>query len=267
MNKISKALKAVVEIIKNPRLLNNVLNTPEVWDEYVKKRFNLSNGLSVVKIGDLFDNEEEIIYPYSFSDGGSLPTDLILLKKAAKSFDACKYFEIGTWRGESVVNVADIAEKCYTLNLSDSEMRELNFNENYIKQIGCYIKNTKNIICLKGNSLNFNYKKYKNKFDLVFIDGEHHYDYVLSDTKNVFKYLIHSNSIVIWHDYAYTPERVRNQVLAAILDGTPKEIHNKIYHPEGTISAIFINKKIKGNILDKYKQPENIYKIKLKQDN
>ncbi len=264
MKKIKKTIKAIFLIIKNPWLLNKVLNTPSVWNEYVKTNYNFDNGLPVISFYELFDNPEETIFPYSFADGGSLPTDLFLLKSLARKFYNCKYFEIGTWRGESAVNVASVAKECYSLNLSENEMEKLSLKKEYIEQIGMYSKNIKNITHIKGNSLNFDFSSLNKKFDLIFIDGEHHYDYVLNDTKKVFANLLHQNSIVVWHDYAFTPEEVRNQVLAGILDGTPKEFHKFLYHVEGTKSAIFIREKIKAKKLKSMPAPEYTYEVKLK---
>src|SRR5690606_41176729 len=58
-----------------------------------------------------------------------------------------------------------------------------------------------------------------------------------SDTENVFKHLIHENSIIVWHDYAYNPEKVRFEVMQGILDGIPKKFHSNIYHVANTMCA------------------------------
>jgi len=261
MSKISKALKAIRLIVKNPALLNNILDSSDEWEKYVKTKYQLNTGLQVVKPEQLFDITENTVYPYTFTDGGSLITDLLLLKNAAASFEKCLFFEFGTWRGESVANVANIAKECYTLNLSDIEMKELNLSLEYINQIGMFSKSLKNVHHLKGNSLDFNYSGLNEKFDLVFIDGNHHYKYVKSDTQNTFAHLVHEKSIIIWHDYAYDPETVRNQVLAGILDGTPQEKHKCLYHVEGTKCAVYFPKEIAGENLEQLKVPDVLFKI------
>jgi len=64
--------------------------------------------------------------------------------------------------------------------------------------------------------------EFNDTFDVLFIDGDHRYDYVKNDTAKVFRHLVHNKSIVLWHDYAYSPGQVRYEVLAGILDGVPE---------------------------------------------
>lgn len=264
MKKIRKTFKAVFAILKNPWLLNKVLNTPELWDEYVKKNYKLDMGLPVIPFKYFFNNTVDSIFPYSFSDGGSLPTDILLLKSIAARYKDCRYFEIGTWRGESVANVAEVAKECFTLNLSPEEMKSMNLRNEYIEQTAMLSSSIENITHLSGNSLNFDFSSVNKNFDLVFIDGEHHYDYVLNDTKKVFANLIHENTIIVWHDYAFSPEEIRNQVLAGILDGTPVSLHKYLYHVQGTKSAVFIREEIESYPLQKLAKPEYLFEVKMK---
>lgn len=198
-----------------------MLSDDLVWNKYLIKKHNISNGLPVLDLHQFSKPFSEKLEHYAFLDGGSLPTDIALLKLLSKRFDKCKYFEIGTWRGESIANVADNADKCYTLNLSKSEMLAQGQSENYADQHAFFSKGKKNITHLKGNSLTFDFKSLNQKFDLIFIDGDHHYEYVKNDTEQIFKHLVHDQSIIVWHDYAYNPEKLRPEILAAILDGTP----------------------------------------------
>ncbi len=261
MSKLSKALKAIGLILRKPILLNKVLNTPDVWNKYVLKKYQITTGLPVVKPEQLFDITEKTVSPYSFTDGGSLITDVLLLKNAAASFEKCQFFEFGTWRGETTANIASVAEICYTLNLPEKDMLDLNLPKEHVSQIGLFSKSINNIEHLQGNSLHFDYSELNKKFDLVFIDGNHHYDFVKSDTENTFKHLIHEKSIVIWHDYAYNPEIVRNEVFAGILDGTPKEKHASLYHVKGTMCAIYLPKDIEGKELKHFAIPDSFYEI------
>ena len=107
MKKIKKTLKAIAAIIKNPWLLNNVLADDALWHQYLEKNYQLKNGLPVVDINQLSPNFAETLDCVAFLDGSSLPTDFALLKSLTKKFKDCSYFEIGTWRGESAINVAD----------------------------------------------------------------------------------------------------------------------------------------------------------------
>jgi hypothetical protein len=237
MNKFRKSLNAIGKIIHNPYLLNLVLDDNENWKRYVTKRNSLE--LPVITLKGLFGSFEETINPYSFLDGGSLLTDLALLKGLARKIGQCSYFEIGTWRGESVANVSKVASECITMDLPDEEKRNIGMTEEYIQQHAVYSKGLKNVIHLKANSLNFDFKSLNRKFDLVFIDGDHHYSGVLNDTRTVISTLIHEKSVIVWHDYAYNPEKVRYEVFAAILDGSSPGFHSHLYHVANTLCAVY----------------------------
>ena len=102
MSRISKAFRSIRLIIRNPWLLNKVLEDERHWKNEVTKKYGFQNGLPVIRAEELFGDFSETIDPFAFLDGGSLPTDLALLKKLARRIPRCSYFEIGTWRGESV---------------------------------------------------------------------------------------------------------------------------------------------------------------------
>jgi predicted O-methyltransferase YrrM len=261
MNKIKKLFKALSLIIKQPSLVNYIINADEVWDNFVARKYPNKTTLPVVEIDELILNFNETLNTFTFLGGGSLPTDIILLKALAKQIDNCSYFEIGTWRGESVVNVAETAKECYTLNLSKEEMLAMKMPKEYANLHSFFSKDKDNIKHLFGNSLNFDFKGLNKKFDLIFIDGNHTYDFVKSDTQNVFKHLIHDDSIVVWHDYAYNPEKVRSEILAGILDGTPKIFHDNLYHVSNSMSAIFTKKQLKTSSFQRIATPNKIFKV------
>ena len=268
MNKLHKAFKAIIEIIKKPYLLNKILDDDSVWEEYIIKKYDRKHGLNVVDINSIAPDFSENLEYFAFLDGGSLPTDIALLKKLIPIYfymrkGKCQYFEIGTWRGESVVNVADTADKCYTLCLSKQELLSLGFPERYADLHSFFSKDKKNIIQLTGNSLTFDFKGLDKKFDLIFIDGNHHYDFVKNDTEKVFKHLIHENSIIVWHDYAYNPERYRPEIMAAILDGTPAEYRKNIYHVSNTMTAIFTREDIQSEELVVPVIPNKVFKVSI----
>ncbi|MBE0637631.1 MAG: class I SAM-dependent methyltransferase [Bacteroidales bacterium] len=263
MGKISKLTKALGLIARKPYLLNLVLNNDEVWKTYVMQHYGIGNGLPVVDLDVMFPGFSATVPVFAFLDGGSLPTDIALLIKLAEGFTDCSYFEIGTWRGESVVNVAGVAKDCFTLNLMDEEMRRIGQSEDYIGLTGFFSKGKKNIAHLKGNSKNYDFAGLNRKFDLIFIDGDHHYESVKNDTEKVFTHLIHKNSVVVWHDYARNPETVRHEVLAGILDGMPKEFHENLLHAANTLSAVYTNNKYPSHPLKNPTKPKYYFSINI----
>ena len=171
MKKVKKTFKAIFEIIKNPWLLNNILSNDKIWNNYLEKKYKIKRGFPVIDINQISSNFDEKLNHFSFLGGGSLPTDIVLLKLLCKKFNDCTYFEIGTWRGESVINIAEVAKICYTLNLSKDEIISLGHSEKYANLHGFFSKQKKNIKHIEGNSLTFDFDSLNQKFDLIFIDG------------------------------------------------------------------------------------------------
>ena len=53
---------------------------------------------------------------------------------------------------------------------------------------------------LLGDSATFDYSGYEGLCSLVFVDGSHAYDYVLSDTRAAMT-IVEAGGTVVWHDY------------------------------------------------------------------
>lgn len=264
MSKFAKLIKALALIARQPSLLNNVLNDSMVKANEVKKTHNISEGLKTIQINDLLGEINETVEPFSFLDGGSTPMDLLLLKCLAKQFTECEYFEIGTWRGESVTNVASVAKHCTTLNLPDNTLLEMGMDKNYVLSHRFFSKNLKNITHIQANSLTFDYNTLNKKFDLIFIDGDHHYESVKSDTSNVFQLLKNENSIIVWHDYKNNSGQIRWDVLKGIIDGTPETSRQNIYSVSNTLCAIYLNKKIHSEHIPDFSLPKSTFSLQIK---
>ncbi len=212
------------------------------FEKRVHEKYKMAQ-LPTIDLLDLVPGLHDTISSYSFLTGTSMVTDILLLKSLAKKFDGCSYLEIGSFRGESIANVADVAKECISVTLSEQEMRELNMPDGFIKAHGIFSKGKSNIISHLHNSLTFDFGSLNKKFDLIFVDGDHAHDSVVKDTQNVFKLLKNDDSIIVWHDYGFDPETVRHEVMSAILEGTPKEYHGHLYHVSNTMCAIFIRGK------------------------
>ncbi len=261
MNKIKKGLKAIGLICKHPYLLNAVINDEQVRKEEVVRRYGLSDGLPVVEIQDLIPDFAEKASPYAYLSGATMPIDIALLRAIARRQHAQHYFEIGTWRGESVANVAQVVPQCTTLNLSPEEIVALSQNVQYANLHAFFSKNLDNVTQLYGNTKTFDFSPYYQQCDMVFVDGDHHYEMVKQDTENAFKLLRDENAVIVWHDYALDPETVRWNVLLAILDGTPKEKRRFLYHVSNTLCAVYIPESLPTKRLVPYEEPEKYFDI------
>ena len=242
MNKIEKAMKALWWIARKPVLLNRILTDEDTWQNHVERGYGLPNGLPVIAMDQLVADGPVSLGPMTFLDGGSLPTDMMLLACLAEKIPNCNYFEIGTWRGESVATISPRAKSCHTLSLTDEEMRAMGMHERTIESHRLFSEGLENVTHLRGDSRSFDFSSTGRKFDLVFIDGDHHHETIVNDTQSVFEQLVHDESVVVWHDYGFHPDKVRFEVMAAILEGAGAERSGRIYHVAHTKCAIYTGK-------------------------
>ncbi len=136
-------------------------------------------------------------------------------------------FEIGTYNGLTALHFAcntPPEAAIYTLDLPAGFGKELqnrkqfshySYDDFLVVQLS--MKNVHNrifqnhplqkkIIELFGDSKNFDFSPYHKKIDLVYIDGNHSYEYVKSDTENAFRMLCDCG-VIIWHDFDYIVHR------------------------------------------------------------
>jgi predicted O-methyltransferase YrrM len=262
MTKLQKLKKAIQYIIKEPSLLTLILDQNDIRKQEFQKIYPQFPSLPEVSLDEISNGNFQENVDLFILDGGSLPTDLSLLKTLAKGKQS--YFEIGTWRGESVWNVAKEIDDCTTLNLSKEEMKEMGWNREYADLHGILSSKNPKILHLEGNTKTYDFAGLSKKYDLIFIDGDHSYEMVKHDTEKVFQHLVHEETVVVWHDYAYNPEKIRYEVFRAILDALPEELHHNLYHPQNTMCAIFTRKKYKTTNFESPKKPEFLFEVNLK---
>lgn len=261
MSKIKKLAAAFSSIVNQPSLLNLVINNNDARKHKHLQRYPHLEALPEITFQQLDENPEFSV-DMCFLDGASLPTDLALLKTLANGKNS--YFEIGTWRGESVWNVAKVINDCSTLNLSSEQMNAMGLPKKYGELHGVVSKKNPNILHLEGNSKTYDFKALNKTYDLVFIDGDHSYEMVRNDTEKVFANLLHAESVVVWHDYGYSPETVRYEVFSAILDGLPKEKHGRLYHVANTMCAVYLPKSMQTRAFESLQTPEILFEVTIK---
>jgi hypothetical protein len=246
MPSIKKLIKIIKIIIKNPKVLGYVYVHDDPTKKYIVKKYGLKNGLITIDFLDILPDFKETITHYTALSHGSMISDYSLLKGLARKFKECRYLEIGTWFGESLVNIASIANECVSISLSDEELQQIGETQEEISVQRMFSKNLSNVKHIKHNSQTFDFSTI-GKFDLIFIDGDHSYEGVKKDTENAFKSLKNENSIIVWHDYSnLTGNTIKWREFSGILDGCPEEKIKNLYHVSNTMCAIYINKKIIG---------------------
>ena len=245
--KKSKALANLANAIisENVHLLGRMIDSPVAMKNYVAKKHELPDGLPTIDILDLFPNFQETVDPFAYLEGGSTTLDLAILKAFARNHPNCSYMEIGTWRGESLANVSSVAKRCVSVDLSERELSDFGYSDDMLKNCDFFSKNLPNVERIRHNSQTYDFSAYKKSFDLIFIDGDHSYEGVKIDTEKVFELIRDDSSVIVWHDYGTTPERVRFEVLAGILDGCPIDKRKNLYHISNTLCAVYIKGEFK----------------------
>ncbi len=263
MSKITKLIKAVSILFKQPSLVNELIDSSWNRKKEFLKKYPLKNGLDYIHLADLINSKTVEIKNYSYQGGNSFPTDMVLLQNLCKQKPNCNYLEIGTWRGESAMAVADFCENCYSLNLSNSKMKSVGLADDYINQHELFSKNNPKIQHIKGDSMKFDFSDYYGKMDVVFVDGNHHYNFVLNDTKEAYKLLKDDNSVIVWHDYTKNGEDIRWDILKAILDGSSTQNRSSIYQVKDSLSAIFTKKELQSFPNSSWQNPKYLFDIQL----
>lgn len=267
MNRTHYIKGAFYQLIKKPKSILKLLQDGEYFKRMTRSKHNISQ-LPTIDLLDLFNPfEEETIENYTYLESTSWVTDIILLKKFARHFKDCQYFEIGSWRGESLYNVAQVAHTCYSLSLSAHEMNQRGWSKGFGELTHFFSKDLKNVTFIRHDSMTYDFSQIGKKFDLIYIDGDHTYEGIVKDTTNVFRHLKKENSVIVWNDYGRFSEKVRYEVLAAILDGVPAQEHKKLYHISNTLCAVYLPDKTYPTSFIKYpSRPNKVFTIRVKSD-
>lgn len=234
---------------RNPWLLNHVLAADAAaWQARALAHAARHPGLcseglpvaSLLHFLNVLPSASRRVEPFAFGAGGSLPTDLLLLRALAHAVPNCRYFEIGTWRGESAANVAAEAAEVVTLNLSAAELAAQGGSPRYIELHGHFSRPLANVLHVEGNSATYDYTSLGGPFDLIFIDGDHTAAAVRRDTELMFQHLVHAATVVVWHDASRQPGEPRWEVLAGIVEGIPATAPGQLVQVSHTLCAVYL---------------------------
>lgn len=141
-----------------------------------------------------------ILHPSA--DNGDVSTyELYVLNSLVKALKPKTIFEIGTLHGRTTVNLLDNADRLealYTLDIMDE------LSSNWFAQHPQSGK-VKRIVC---DSRHLDIAHYRNKMDLVFIDADHTYDAVVSDSQKALD-MLSATGVLVWHDYTFVSDTKR----------------------------------------------------------
>ena len=167
--------------------------------------------LPVVPIGQITSEHTSVVLPCPEAvDGNVSLLELIVLSRLVRERSPAAIFEIGTFNGRTAVTLAENAPESttvYTLDLprdAPTSLPILSGERKYVdkSQSGDWVRGSPHagkVRQLFGDSATFDFSHYK--VDLVFVDGSHAYDYVISDSRRALS-MLRPGGMIVWHDYA-----------------------------------------------------------------
>ena len=145
--------------------------------------------------------------------GNVAPAELMVIAALVRQRQPAVCFEIGTFDGRTTENMAanqPDGGRCYTLDLPPADAGKsalplASGDETYIRKpasgarISAQALSGK-ITQLYGDSGTYDFSPYWENVDLMFVDGAHSFEYVMSDTEAAYK-MVKPGGLILWHDY------------------------------------------------------------------
>ena len=158
--------------------------------------------------------------------------ELLTLAAICRHKRPSRIFEFGTHTGSSTLvmalNVPDQTE-ILTIDLEPSELVGSAYKS--------YVYGSK-IRQLYGDSKTFDHTPYRNAVDLVFIDADHTYEGVKSDTEKAFE-MLRSGGVIVWDDYRWLECHAEVVGVALYLNELQKK--RPVFSLVGTRFAIYVD--------------------------
>lgn len=177
----------------------------------------------------------------------------ILSAFAKKCRQGSNLFEIGTFDGRTTLNLALNAPKAcrvLTLDLPTNQNTKYQLAQGeehmiekptpglrYEKYRAKHPEKIGRIQQFLGDSAVFDYGHYSRTCSLVFVDGSHAYDYVVSDTAAAMR-MVEPGGVIIWHDYGIW------KGVTTALEELEKKVKLGLRNIEGTSLVIWTNETI-----------------------
>lgn len=172
--------------------------------------------LPMVEINDVIGEQTPIdVRAIDATEGNVSERELIVLCKLVQEVSPATVFEFGTFDGRTTLNLAantPKSSKIYTLDLppglAAESVRPLDPQElTYAvkAQVGNRYSGTEvasRIVQLFGDSGNFDFSRFLQSTDFIFIDGSHAYEYVINDSLQALEMLRTGKGTILWHDYS-----------------------------------------------------------------
>ncbi len=198
------------------------------------------NPLPLVRSDTLLGPGPYELSHYTFTPWSPTPLEYALVQGLARRFRPCHFLEIGSLRGELLANLNQVVESSSGITLSKEDLARMGFDKPVVNTNMMFARDIKNLRLIYADSKLYDFSQLPRMFDLAFIDGNHLYEFVKSDTEKVLS-VCAPESVMVWHDYMLADHTtIHWEVFAWILDGLPPETWKRLYHVNNTTCAVLL---------------------------
>lgn len=151
-------------------------------------------------------------------DGNVSPLESLVIASLTAARAPARCFEIGTFDGRTTLTLAancSNGAQVFSLDLPAAQLETTGLaledaDRAYVDKpvVGARLAGrpeSQKVTQLLGDSATFDFTPYHARMDLVFVDGAHHYDYVMSDSRHALAMLTPGRGVILWHDYGGWP--------------------------------------------------------------
>jgi hypothetical protein len=225
------------------------------------------SALPLIRFGALFGSEPFRLSHYTFAPWSTSPIEHALIQGLARRLKPCHFLEIGSLRGELLANLNGLVESSISLSLAKEDMVKRGYPKAVVDTNLLYENEVKNLSVIYADSREYDFSKLPPPpRNLVFIDGDHAYEIVRHDTRNVLNFCARE-SVIVWHDYSLGDHMTVNwPVFAGILDGLPSTAWNRLYHVNNTACAVLLPESWSVRVHEDPFRPETTFSISISEN-
>lgn len=209
------------------------------------------SALSTVDFRSLLTGKEYplVVWPADDKYGDMAWQEIVVVCAIVRQLQPRRIFEIGTFMGKTTYHLAanspddahlftlDLPEAEFSQNIAHIPYDQELLREGKRQEVGYYYKRSpfrSKVTQLFANSTTFDETPYADSIDMIFVDADHSYKSVLSDTKKAFRMIAKglSGKAIMWHDL-----RPHSAVERAMLELCDRK---KTFHIKDTALGIYL---------------------------
>lgn len=244
---VENGYEEIRQYLESIGCINLICATSSKWrrEQKVYEIYQELNHSRCIDIGlflmDVYQESELVLKGMPHIWGGSYTLDYAFLVALRKKFHLLSYLEIGSFVGTTLALMSEECDVVYSITEQPDGSIAKHFQRmnmpNYTNRLA-YSRKIKQFF---GNSQTFDYSNIDANIDLFFIDGDHSYNGVYCDTKNIFR-IRNEDSFVVWHDFKQTGEY--GELVLGVKDSLG-ELFQNVYITSNNFCAVYIPDKYK----------------------